>query len=665
VSNTVESDLNPPVEPADKPVSAMSLDELVIAVRYHNWRYFVLADPILSDYAFDALTRRLAALAPDHPALAELTTDVATGSKVFHDSPMLSLEKAYDGETVEKWAAGFLGSVVESPKIDGVAASLKYDEQGKLYAAVTRGDGKRGESFIDNARFISAIPASIGTGPVEVRGEIYQPLSVFRARFAAEFSNPRNTTAGAIKQKVPARTADYGLSFFAYSVRGKRFDTVMDWVAWGKAHGLPVVESKEMEASAVEAGYQGWLARREGLDFEVDGVVYTANRSDEHERLGQTAHHPRYAIAYKFQGESGTTILNDIEWSVSRSGAITPVALIEPISLSGAMVSRCSLHNLAILEALGASPGATVVAMRRGGVIPHIEAVVEPSETPLVIPETCPVSGHATERIGDVLMCSEPHQCRAAILGTLEYWAKSVEIDGLGPKVLMQLLDRALVSEPADFFTLTLADLMRLERMGQKLGDKLLANISSARALPLPLFLKALGADSLGAVAAEKLAETFGTLDAVLDASEEAIAEVYGLGTLTAEAIRAGLDSRRALIANLREHVVVEHQEATETQATAPTDHPFSGHSFVFTGKLQTLDRKAAQALVKAYGGTTPSGVSKALNFLVIGDDGSALLGDGAMSSKHKKAETLVAAGAPLEIISEAAFRAMVDGETA
>jgi DNA ligase (NAD+) len=647
----------PPAEPIDKPADQMTTDELAAAVRYHNWRYFALADPIISDYAFDALTRRLTALAPEHPALAELTAAGGGGERVFHDTPMLSLDKAYDEATVHKWADAFEGPIVESPKIDGVAASLKYDADGRLVQAVTRGDGARGEVFTANARFIAAIPQRIGAGPVEVRGEVYQPLSVFRERFAADFSNPRNTTAGAIKQKEAERTAAYGLLFFTYAVLGREFETVTERMAWAEAHGLPVVPCALMDKGDVQAGYDAWLAKRAALDFEIDGVVYTADRIAEHARLGATAHHPRYAIAYKFQGDSGTSTIERIEWSVSRSGAITPIAVIAPIELSGAMVSRCSLHNLAILAQLGASPGAQVTATRRGGVIPHIESVVTPGPEPAEVPALCPVSGHATEQVGDVLMCSEPHHCPAAMLGTLEHFTKSAEIDGFGPKIMAQLLEHGLVREPADFYRLTVDDLQRLERLGRKSAQNLVDNVAGARTLPLARFLRSLGIESLGAVAADKLAEAFKTIDGVLGASVDEIAQVHGLGELTGRLIVHGLATRRELIANLREFVTIE--AFTAPAAVIANDSPVSGRSFVFTGKLASMDRKAAQEMVKARGGETPSGVSRTLDFLVIGDDGSALLSGGAMSSKHKKAEQLVAEGAGIRIISETEFRAM------
>ena len=650
--------------PADKPVADMNIDELAAAVRYHNWRYFELAAPVISDYAFDALTRRLKSLAPDHPALSELMP--TTGEeRLFHDQPMLSLEKAYDAGTVTKWAASFEGALVEAPKIDGVAASLKYDERGRLTHAVTRGDGVRGELFTKNAHHIAAIPKSVpATGrPFEIRGEVYLPLPVFKARFEGQFSNPRNTCAGAIKQKEPHKTADYGLAFLTYSVRGRDEPTLSEGLAWAGSVGFPVVPFALRERDAIQAGYDAWLAHRDALDYEVDGVVYTADRIAEQRRLGETSHHPRWAIAYKFQGESGTSIIEDIEWSVSRSGAITPVAVIEPVTLSGASVTRCSLHNLAILRNLGASIGARVVAMRRGGVIPHIEAVLEPGPELVRIPDRCPVSDHPTVVHGDFLMCSEPHHCPAARLGTLEHWLKAVEIDGFGPKVLGQLVERGLVRAPADVFRLRVEDLESLERLGRKSAQNLVQAVQGRRRSPLATAPAAPGVDDLGWVAARKVAETFGSLGRVMAAPEAEIAAIHGLGEITARSIRKGLDVRADIISDLLQEVVVEDASAASPAPAPPADpdDPVAGRSFVFTGKLATMKREEAQALVLARGGLAPDDVGKKLDYLVIGDEASALTGGGDKSSKHKKADKLVAEGAPRRIISEAEFRALMD----
>ncbi|MCC6621348.1 MAG: NAD-dependent DNA ligase LigA [Deltaproteobacteria bacterium] len=657
----------PPAPPAppDKPVESMSPDELATAIRFHNHRYFVLHDPVISDYAFDRIVRRLRALAPEHPALAELTPEGGTGELRTHDTPMLSLEKAYSETEVLEWSRTFVGDVVEAPKIDGIAASLKYDAQGRLVSAVTRGDGVQGEVFTPNARFVRSVPKDLGEGPVEIRGEVYLPLSVFRRKFAGQFANPRNTAAGAIKQKEPHKTADYELEFFAYGVRGRDFAKLTDGLAWAAARGVRCVPHALVDRSAIGAGHAAWLADRERADCELDGVVYTADLTSEQRRLGETSHHPRWAIAFKFQGESARSTIVDIEWSVSRSGAITPIAVIAPVFLSGAEVSRCSLHNLAILAKLGAGIGAEVVASRRGGVIPHIESVVTPGPEVARPPERCPASGHPTVVDGDVLMCSEPHHCPAARLGTLEHWLKSVDIDGFGPKVLAKLVERDWVSEPADFYRLTVDQLETLDRLGRKSAQNLVDAVQAKRRLPLATLLASLGVDTLGWVAAQKVARTFGALDRVMAASEAEIATIHGLGETTARLIRAGLDRRRDIIDALAEVVTIEDHAPEADPATGgaeividPND-PIAGKSFVFTGKLEAFDRKTAQSIVKSRGGTTPDDVSKTLDYLVVGGDELAESGAGKKSGKLKKAEKLAQDAGRPAIISEAEFKAL------
>lgn len=655
-----------PPRPPERPVDTMSVDELAAAIRYHNWRYFTLAAPEIPDLEFDHLTRRLAAVAPEHPALAELVGDTASGERVTHAEPMLSLDKCYDEVTLMSWAQSFDGPVIQTPKIDGVAASLHYDAAGRLSGAITRGDGTRGESFLANARFIDAIPKRL-TGPalpgaVEVRGELYMPLSVFRG-LGGEFSNPRNTTAGAIKQKDPSKTARYGLCFFVYDVRGPSLATEMDKVAWAQAHGLAPVETALLEKAEMSEGYAQWLARRPALDFELDGVVYKADRLDEQARLGATAHHPRYAIAYKFQGDSATSTLVEVQWSVSRTGTITPVGIIEPVELSGAMVSRCSLHNLAIVAALGLSVGATVLATRRGGVIPHIESVVEPGHTPIAIPTACPSCAKPTVADGDFLRCSDPGACPDVIRSALEHFVKAVEIDGFGPKVVAQLVETGLVREPADFYRLTAAELVALERMGDTLANRLVTNIQARRALPLGVFLRSLGIDDLGQVVSETLAQEFRTLDALVAAEPATLEDIHGIGAAIAASVVAGLADRRPTIDALLEVVTVEAAEAASAPAERTADDPIAGHSFVFTGGLLTMPREAAQKLVRDRGGLTPSSVAKTLDYLVVGDKDSPLLGQGKLSTKHKAADRLVAAGAPVRIIRESEFLAMLGAD--
>jgi DNA ligase (NAD+) len=659
--------------PPEKKLSEMSVEELALSVRYHNWRYFSLADPELSDASFDAVTRRLQELSPGHPALRELRGDAtSTGLKVTHAHPMLSLDKCYTEEEFRNWlhpkrgkdrTRAFLGDFIETPKVDGVAASFHYDARGRLVMAATRGDGVTGESFLPNAQFIEEVPKKLAGPPVgvpvEVRGELYLKLSVFE-RLSGDFSNPRNTTAGAIKQKDARKTAGYGLSFFAYDVLGLEFTTEMEKVDWLRAHGLIAVETVLLNtADQVQTSFEAWVERRKELDFETDGVVYKANSVEQQGRMGATAHHPRYAIAYKFRGDSGVTTLNDVIWSVSRSGAITPVAIIEGIALSGAVVTRCSLHNLAIMQKLNLTLGAQVTATRRGGVIPHIENVVSPGTRPIVIPERCPSCDSPAIVVDDFLRCASPESCVTAVLGTLEHFVKGVGIDGFGPKIIEQCHAAGLLEHPGDFFRLSSVDLILLDRMGDKLATRLLASIESARTLPLPHFLRALGIQDLGAVASKTVASTFQTMDSVLRATGEEIAAIHGLGEKTGAGIAEGLEAKKEIIEDLLQWIDVE--AFVEDPKAEVSNHPLSGKTVLFTGKLLLMGRKEVQSRVQKVGGLTPSGVSASLDYLVIGDDGSPLLGEGRISSKHKKADAFNAGGSTIEIMTEGAFRTLLE----
>jgi DNA ligase (NAD+) len=669
------SDATPPSQPVKKPIGDMSVDELAVAVRYHNWRYFSLAEPALSDDAFDRLTERLRTLAPDHPALAELVTDAGAGEKVVHSAPMLSLDKCYDEVTLDRWAQSFEGRVIETPKIDGVAASIHYDTHGRMVAAVTRGDGRVGESFTANARHIEDIPNQLSgpplDGAVEVRGEIYMRRSVF-ATLADQFSNPRNTTAGAIKQKDARKTAGYRLSFFVYDVLGRDFDSEFEKVAWSSAHGLVPVDTRQLETSEMQPGYEAWLARRDDVDYEMDGVVYKVDLVSEHRRLGATAHHPRWAIAYKFQGDSATTILREVEWSVSRTGTITPVAIIEPVELSGARVSRCTLHNLSRVRELALTLGATVVAMRRGGVIPHIEAVKVQGDSPVDVPGACPSCGEPTAvrrneqlkggevlRVIEFLDCTAPLTCPAAVRGTFEHFTRTVDIEGFGPKMVDKLLESRRLQSLADLYRLTPGSFQGLEGVGEILAAKLVQNVQDHARLPLPVFLAALGVEGLGAVTSEKLSQHYTSLGAILALDAEELAALDGFQETLAQTIIEGLRASGPLIEDLGGVVtVLDHVEAAvEVEAAA-----IAGRSFVFTGTMATLDRKSAQKAVRERGGSTPSSVTRELGYLVVGDKGSPLLGEGMPSSKQKTAERYAGAGALIAIITESAFVAMLEG---
>ena len=634
----------------DGQIEALPVDELEKLVRHHNDRYFRLNKPEISDYAFDKLTRRLKKLRPDSPALAELS-EGALGNKVVHREPMLSLDKCYEPEELASWAEGIQGEFLVMPKIDGAACSVGYDAGGRLKIAATRGDGKAGEDITANVVRLGDVPKRLRVErAAEVRGEVYMRLSDFK-KYAAEFANPRNLAAGAIKMKELPADSPYPVRFFAYDALGIDFATEQEKFAWLAEQGFSPAEWEVRPREQLQEAYEAHQRKRAGRDYEVDGVVYRANRTSERARLGNTGHHPRYAIAYKFQGDDATTTLREIEWSVSRTGAITPIGIIEPVSLSGAMVGRCSLHNAGMVGKLGVSPGAKVVVMRRGGVIPNLESVLEPGPAPAAIPERCPSCGKPTDLKGDFLFCSEPARCPAAIAGRFIHYLAVLEVEGMGEKLVRAALQAGLLADLPDLYALTPEQLQKLERMGETSSKKIVANIQAARKVPLAAFLRALGIDELGAHMSGVLAR-WGSLDAVLALSEEELAAQHGVGEQTANAVVRGLRENRPLIERLSKYV-----ETTVASAADFSGSPLAGKGVVFTGKLEALDRRQAQKLVTELGGNTPSGVTRDLSILVVGGDELT----GKPTGKRAKAEKYNADGAHIEIIGEPEFLARVE----
>lgn len=659
----------------EKDIAEMSLETLEAQVKHHNYLYWVDNAPEISDPLFDQLVERLRELAPDSPILdaigaegaGDLVDDdtLGWGDKIEHARPMLSLGKAYDEETVAKWFDKFEGGAVASPKVDGIACSIRYAPNGSLELAATRGNGVRGDVITENARRIADIPHSVEASDIEVRGEVYMELSVFKEHFAATFANPRNTTAGGVKQKDPTKTADYRLRFFAYDLLGEDHATESAKFARLAQLGFNPVPITPVSRDAVQTTFDAFVDDRYNLDYETDGVVFRANSVLEQERLGHTAHSPRYAIAYKYQGESGKSVLREVFWSVSRTGAINPVAIVDPVNLSGATVTRASLHNLDFLEKLGAKIGATVMMVRRGGVIPYVEKVVENGDTDIVVPTTCPCGAGPTERRADFLYCtgsSSARGCRAVNLGLLKHYVDAIEVKGFGPKVLEQVYDKGLATEPADLYTLAPAQLIPLDRMGQTLADKLVDNIQSARSLPLATFLRALGIGDLAKFASKELAKHFKTLHAVRTAKRETIAAIHGLGDITADAIVTGLEEKKDVVERLLQYVTVQ-EDTTAAEEAADADAPagpLSDTSFLFTGTLESMKRKDAQTRVRDAGGTTPDSVVSELDYLVIGDADLAKFQGGWRSSKLKKAEKLIEKGSKLKIIGETQFLGML-----
>ncbi len=683
--------LTPPPNDLSDP-AALPVEALESAIRYHNDRYWAKAEPEIPDQVYDRLVLELRRRAPDSPVLDALdapgdndsllpqTTDdtdlraLATGSKLAHEHPMLSLDKCYSEAELTAWFSRFEGDAVASHKIDGVAISIRYDADGRLLVASTRGNGRVGDVITENVRRLAnvpeALPASLIRGAVEVRGEAYMPLSIFEDRYAQDFANPRNLTAGALKQKNPDKTAAYGIAFFAYDILGSDAPSEMAKRELLLAAGFEPAPTILVPRDAGQQGFEQLAADRPTLDYETDGIVFKVNDVGQHNALGLTAHHPRYAIAYKYQGESGESTLQDIIWSVSRTGAVNPVAAIAPVALSGVTVTRVSLHNLGIIERLAGAPlddnsaqsyalssGAKVYVTRRGGVIPHIESIITPGQGGLELPATCPSCGGPTERRDDFLFAEHSQACGVQATRRLLHFVSVTDIQGIGPKLMEQLFDAEIVREPADLYELTVPELQKLERMGTKSAQNIVAAVAARRSMPWTTLLASLGISDIGPQVALALSRSFESLQALRDASADALVNVDGVGEIVAAKLIEGLQANATILDNLLQHV--EPTAVEQTEATGP----LAGRAFVFTGTLATMGRKEAQALVKAGGGNTPSSVTAATDYLVLADDDFAKFASGNHSSKMKAAQKLIDKGSALRVISETEFVGMVGGE--
>jgi|GEM_PF-35802 len=634
-------------------VADLDVAALEAAVRKHNDLYWVYAKPEISDQAFDALCRRLQQLKPDSEVLLHLGPVPDAERAVKHASPMRSLDKCYEEAELLTWTKAFDGDVVAMPKIDGLACSLHYDDDGWLTLAATRGDGEVGENVTANVRVIAGVPRRVAAGPLEVRGEVFLSIERFNALKAAtdlidgQPKNPRNLAAGALRQKDPQKSKAVGLSFLAYDLRGSSAATHQQKLALLAGLGFAPIPQAVAPKHLVKVAVDALADRRAELPYETDGVVIVVDDLAQHERLGATSHHPRYAIAWKFQGEEGESMLRDVQWQVARTGTITPVAVVDPVELSGVTVTRATLHHKGFLDKLGLTIGAKLAMVRRGGVIPHVERVIAVGDAPIAIPTTCPSCGAAVAVEGDFLLCSAPSTCVAATIGRLIHWGKNVDIIGLGEGVAEQLVEAGLAKTPADLYRLKREDLLPLPRLGPTLADKLLAEIDKTRRLPVDVLLRGLGIDGLGKTVARTLAERFGTLARLRAASHAELAAIKGLGEVSAGAIRGGLVQQAALLDDLLGHITLE------TEAKATGEGPLSGLSFVFTGAL-TIDRKSAEARVRSLGAQTPSSVTKTLTHLVVGGDRAS------PSTKQKAAEKLNAEGSRIVILDEAGFEALL-----
>ncbi|MDZ7790009.1 MAG: NAD-dependent DNA ligase LigA [Xanthomonadales bacterium] len=622
----------------------------------HNYRYYVLDDPVVSDAEYDRLLRELQELESDHPDL--VSTDSPTqrvGARpaegfdtVAHRIPMLSLGNAFSEEEVAEFDRRVreqldLEEVVYSaePKLDGVAIALRY-ERGRLQLAATRGDGRSGEDVTANVRTIRAVPLKLrGDGipeTLEVRGEIFMTRSGFselneRLADAGEktFVNPRNAASGSLRQLDSRITARRPLHFYCYQAATTDdlpgcHSEILERL---REMGLPVSpEARKVHGLEGLLDYYGQAGeRRDRLDYDIDGVVYKVDDLDQQQELGFVSRAPRWAIAHKFPAQEEITRLLAIEVQVGRTGALTPVARLDPVFVGGVTVTNATLHNADEVRRKDVRPGDYVVVRRAGDVIPEIvRSIPERREQALEqwqMPDRCPECGSAVEQVeGEAAArCTGGLVCPAQRKRALEHFASrtAMDIDGLGEKVIAQLVERDLVHSPADLYSLDRDALAGLERMGEKSADNLIAALEDSKRVTLGRLLYALGIREVGAVTAQALARHFGTLDALADAPVEALESVRDVGPVVARHVHAFFDeahNRKVIDDLLAAGVRYEPQEATAEAG----DLPLAGRTYVLTGSLSGLTRSEAKKRLEALGARVTGSVSKNTTALIAGD---------------------------------------------
>ncbi|MFX1253439.1 MAG: NAD-dependent DNA ligase LigA [Promethearchaeota archaeon] len=630
------------------------ISELEEQIKYHNERYWIDNAPEISDEEYDLLKRELEELDPNNPVLLEIAPiDLSTmGTKVEHSVPMLSLEKAYSVEEVMKWAEKIKSELTISPKLDGLAISIRYTEKGALGQCSTRGNGRVGEDITAAAMVIKDIPKHLPAAdcPLTLRGEIYMRRSIFNEFVATTgATSPRNLAAGTVKQKEIRVIHERRLSFAAYDVfreaEENGWKTEIDKNKFLTQQQVPTVETKLITQSAqkIEKIFRKYHTIRENnsLDYDIDGIVIKVNDISEQQAMGETRHHPRYAIALKFASKAAQTMVRELEWSLGRTGKISPVAILEPVFLADANISRVTLHNLEIFEKLNVAPGDTVEITRSGDVIPKIERVVTRSgKEPFSRPSVCPSCKEPVFEEGPFLVCKNKH-CKGSRLELLRYFLSTLEIKGIGDKWIEKLFEEDLIAEPADFFKLREEHLLKLPRMGEKSAKNFVTSIQEKRIVPLEKFLQALGIPNLGPAAAEALVTYFKDLETIMSLIPEDLVDIEGFGEIIAQSVVEGLEERKPLIDNLLRYI-----RFGKERVVVSTDNPLANKTWCFTGTLTYYSRKQAEDLIKRYGGRVSSTITKDLDILVIGEK---------PGSKYEKAQSK-----GIKIITETEFMELV-----
>ena len=663
------------------------IEKLREVICQHNYRYYVLNDPVISDHEYDQLLKKLIRLEETHPEL--VTPDSPTQrvggeptkefKTVIHDVPMLSLGNTYSQEELsdfEKRLNNFLPDAsfeyVTELKFDGIAVSLLYRD-GQLVRGATRGDGERGDDITSNLKTIRSIPLRLLEKKdlpvnIEVRGEVYMTKSGFeklnREQTAKEeklFANPRNSTAGTLKLQNPKIVAKRPLMFSAFHLRvleksakrGKSVDTHLDSLHQLRELGFPVSRHTALCKSMWEVidFCNGWEEKRETLPFEIDGVVIKVNSLSQQERLGTTAKSPRWAIAYKFKAKRATTLLKEIHLQVGRTGTVTPVAVLDPVFLAGSTIGRATLHNEDEIRRKDIREGDTVLIEKGGDVIPKVVQVIlekrPETSRPYKMPKVCPVCRNPLIRVeGEAAVRCENIACPAQVHRRIEHFAcrGAMDIDGLGEALVLQLVEQHLVSDYGDLYFLKKSDLTGLERMGEKSAQNLIDAIEESKQRPLDRIIFALGIRFVGASVATILADHFGSVDSLKEVEFQTLDSIEGIGATIADSIVQFFKQKNNLkvIEKLKRAGVLMKEERIKREGGI-----FLNKTFVLTGALSRFTREGATELIESEGGKVVASVSANTDYVLVGDN---------PGSKYRKALDL-----NVEMIDEDTFVAMLE----
>ncbi len=649
------------------------IDELRALIRHHERKYYIDNQPEISDADFDALMQRLEALEaaneapipPDSPT-QRVGGGAVLGTRLQHRNPMLSLNNSYDEKELREFAERVQRLLEDAPveyvtelKIDGLGVSLIY-ENGIFTQGLTRGDGEYGEDITDNLRTIRSVPlrlvdtASVVPSVLEVRGEVFLPkdcLNEINVQREAEgeppFANPRNAAAGSLRLLDASITASRPLDIFIYTLNyaeglapATHTESLENMKRWGLKCNPHTTHHKSIED--VQNYYEHWIEKRHELPYETDGVVVKVNQFSQQRELGATSKYPRWAIAYKFNAQQAITTIKNIEVQVGRTGVLTPVAILEPVLLAGATITNATLHNEQEIQTKDIRIGDRIVLERAGDVIPKIVEVLKAdrtgNEVAFEFPESCPACGTSVQRTEtEVAVRCVNVACAAQLKRRIAHYASrnALQIEGLGPATIDQLVDKELVRDVADLYALKVEPLSELDRMGVPSARNLVHQIEQSKTVPVEKVLFGLGIFHVGETVAELLIEHFLSLDKLSEMSLEEIESVDGIGPQIAESVVNFFSQNQPLIDKLRKaglHCFTIAAEDTRLEVSAVTDTFFSGKTFVVTGTLEGMTRTEASKKIKTRGGKVTSSVTSKTDYLIAGEGAG---------SKYTKAEEL------------------------